>query len=149
MLARGQHHAGLVESLDCGGHDTRPIFTHGREEISVRHEAESLIPWVIGRVEVDIDLIVLGKQIHCLLTKSDKLTRQEQTKTLRETRAALAKFGEQISVQMFSSLKKTGMEETEKVVETWLGAASPNSLLPPKKQKPPTKGDEVEGKKTP
>jgi GTP-binding protein EngB required for normal cell division len=28
-----------------------------------------------------------GRPIHCLLTKSDKLTRQEQTKTLRETRA--------------------------------------------------------------
>jgi GTP-binding protein len=74
-----------------------------------------------------------GRPIHCLLTKSDKLTRQEQTKTLRETRTALAKFGDQISVQMFSSLKKTGMEETEKVVETWLGgAASPNSLTQPK-----------------
>jgi GTP-binding protein len=36
-----------------------------------------------------------GRPIHCLLTKSDKLTRQEQTKTLRETRAALADFGAQ------------------------------------------------------
>jgi GTP-binding protein len=28
-----------------------------------------------------------GRPIHCLLTKSDKLTRQEQAKTLREARA--------------------------------------------------------------
>jgi len=61
-----------------------------------------------------------GRPIHCLLTKSDKLTRQEQTKTLRETKAALASFGEQVTVQMFSSLKKTGMEEAEKVVGSWL-----------------------------
>ena len=61
-----------------------------------------------------------GRPIHCLLTKSDKLTKQEQTRTLRETREALAKFGEQITVQMFSSLKKTGMEDVEKVVGSWL-----------------------------
>lgn len=62
-----------------------------------------------------------GRPIHCLLTKSDKLTRQEQTQTLRETRAALANYGDRITVQLFSSLKKTGMDETEKVVGGWLG----------------------------
>jgi GTP-binding protein len=70
-----------------------------------------------------------GRPIHCLLTKSDKLTRQEQTKTLRETRAALDEFGEQITVQMFSSLKKTGMEDAEKVIGSWL--QSDSELLPP------------------
>ena len=63
-----------------------------------------------------------GRPIHCLLTKSDKLTRQEQTKTLRETRATLADFGAQVTVQMFSSLKKTGMEEAEQVSGKWLGS---------------------------
>lgn len=61
-----------------------------------------------------------GRPIHCLLTKADKLTRQEQAKTLRETRAALADFGAQATVQMFSSLKKTGMEEAEQVIGSWL-----------------------------
>lgn len=70
-----------------------------------------------------------GRPIHCLLTKSDKLTRQEQTKTLRETRTALAEFGERITVQMFSSLKKTGMEEAEKIIGSWL--QSDSDLLPP------------------
>jgi GTP-binding protein EngB required for normal cell division len=55
----------------------------------------------------------LAGPIHCLLTKSDKLTRQEQAKTLRETRNALAERGGQISVQMFSSLKKTGVDEAD------------------------------------
>lgn len=63
-----------------------------------------------------------GRPIHCLLTKSDKLTRQEQTKTLRETRAALADFGAQVTVQMFSSLKKTGMDEAEKVIGSWFNS---------------------------
>ena len=61
-----------------------------------------------------------GRPIHCLLTKSDKLTRQEQTKTLRETRAALADYKDQITMQMFSSLKKTGIEEAETAIGAWL-----------------------------
>lgn len=61
-----------------------------------------------------------GRPIHCLLTKSDKLTRQEQTKTLRETEAALADYKGQISLQMFSSLKKTGIDEAEAAIGKWL-----------------------------
>ena len=61
-----------------------------------------------------------GRPIHCLLTKSDKLTRQEQARTLRETRAALAEFGAQITVQLFSSLKKVGVDEAEAAIGTWL-----------------------------
>ena len=76
-----------------------------------------------------------GRPIHCLLTKSDKLTRQEQTKTLRETKAALASFGEQVTVQMFSSLKKTGMEEAEKVVGSWLDGV--NNLTQPANRSSP------------
>lgn len=66
-----------------------------------------------------------GRPIHCLLTKSDKLTKQEQTRTLRETKMELARFGEQVTVQMFSSLKKTGMEEAENVISRWLGNDAP------------------------
>lgn len=63
-----------------------------------------------------------GRPIHCLLTKSDKLTHQEQIKTLREARKELATagLGDQVSLQMFSSLKKTGMDEVEQVVGRWL-----------------------------
>ena len=67
-----------------------------------------------------------GRPIHCLLTKSDKLTRQEQAKTLRETQVALADYKDQISLQMFSSLKKTGIDEAEKAIGGWLtGDSSP------------------------
>lgn len=62
-----------------------------------------------------------GRPIHCLLTKSDKLTRQEQARTLRETRAALDGFAGQVTTQLFSSLKKSGMAEAESVIAGWLG----------------------------
>ncbi len=65
-----------------------------------------------------------GRPIHVLLSKSDKLTRQQSLETLRKVRAALAEMGEQISVQLFSSLKKTGIEEAEAVLGQWLGLVS-------------------------
>ncbi|MBK7847745.1 MAG: YihA family ribosome biogenesis GTP-binding protein [Zoogloea sp.] len=61
-----------------------------------------------------------GRPIHVLLTKSDKLTRSEQAATLAAVRKELAPLGEQVTVQLFSSLKKTGTEEAERVVGSWL-----------------------------
>jgi GTP-binding protein len=68
-----------------------------------------------------------GRPIHCLLTKSDKLTRSEGAATLAAVRKELAAYGEQVTVQLFSSLKKTGMEEVERVVGAWL-APDPDTL---------------------
>ncbi|KAF0814638.1 putative GTP-binding protein EngB [Andreprevotia sp. IGB-42] len=62
-----------------------------------------------------------GKPVHCLLTKADKLTNQEKIKTLRDVQAEFA-GDPQITVQLFSSLKKQGVEETEKVVGRWFDA---------------------------
>ncbi len=61
-----------------------------------------------------------GKPVHILLTKSDKLSRQEATKTLREVQAYLKEHFPFCSVQLFSSLKKLGMEEAEAVIASWL-----------------------------
>lgn len=61
-----------------------------------------------------------GRPMHVLLTKSDKLTRGPATQTLARVRRELAKWGEQVTVQLFSSLKKTGMEEAEQIVAGWL-----------------------------
>jgi GTP-binding protein len=73
-----------------------------------------------------------GKPIHCLLTKADKLTRQEQAKTLAATRRiASADFpGSPITMQLFSSLKKTGMDEAEAVIGSWLDEASISVAAP-------------------
>lgn len=65
-----------------------------------------------------------GKPIHILLTKVDKLTRSEAAKTLVAVRDELSPWAEQVSVQLFSSLKKTGVEEAEKIIGSWLGTAA-------------------------
>lgn len=63
-----------------------------------------------------------GRPIHIMLSKADKLSRQEQTKVLRSVKAEIATWGdaELYSVQLFSSLKKTGVDEAERVLAGWL-----------------------------
>jgi len=83
----------------------------------------------IRRPMTDLDLRLIdwfrptGRPIHILLSKADKLSRQEQTKALRSVKAEVATWGdaELYSVQLFSSLKKTGVEEAEAVLAGWLG----------------------------
>ena len=62
-----------------------------------------------------------GRAVHVLLSKADKVSRQEQTKTLRQVRADLADLGCPVSVQLFSSLKRTGVAEAATVMKAWLG----------------------------
>lgn len=62
-----------------------------------------------------------GKPVHVLLTKSDKLSRNDANQTLIKVRKELNQiWGENISVQLFSSLKKLGVEEAEAVIGKWL-----------------------------
>jgi GTP-binding protein len=62
-----------------------------------------------------------GKPVHILLTKSDKLSRQQSTETLREVRAFLQEHFPQCTAQLFSSLKKTGTDEAEAAIGNWFG----------------------------
>jgi len=66
-----------------------------------------------------------GRPVHILLSKADKLSRQEQAKTLAKVKQALAERAERqpVSVQLFSSLKKQGMDSVEKVVADWFALA--------------------------
>ncbi len=67
-----------------------------------------------------------GRPIHILLSKADKLSRQEQAKILREVKMEIASWGEgPYSTQLFSSLKKTGIEEAEAVLAVWLDMEKP------------------------
>ena len=79
-----------------------------------------------------------GKPVHVLLTKSDKLSRQQATLTLNRVKSHLAEHFSsditpasgyesalklrfpQCTVQLFSSLKKIGTEEAEAVIARWL-----------------------------
>ncbi|MBV8048056.1 MAG: YihA family ribosome biogenesis GTP-binding protein [Paludibacterium sp.] len=62
-----------------------------------------------------------GKPVHILLSKADKLSRQEQHKTLAAVKAALQDYPG-VTVQLFSSLKKHGTDEVEQVVTAWFDA---------------------------
>jgi len=76
-----------------------------------------------------LDLMLLGwfsptgKPVHVLLTKADKLSRAAAQKILRQVEGEIAAFAPNFSVQLFSSLKKSGLEEAEKVFGGWLGFA--------------------------
>lgn len=70
---------------------------------------------------------VSGKPMLVLLTKADKLTRSAQAATLADVKRQLSGMGDQVNVLLFSSLKKTGVEEVEAVVAPWLTPLLPAS----------------------
>lgn len=72
-----------------------------------------------------------GKPIHVLLSKADKLTRQEQAVVLREVGSALQQLGDNCSLQLFSSLKRSGVAEAEAVLGRWLDMAPQPDVAPP------------------
>jgi GTP-binding protein len=105
----------------------------------------------IRRPMTDLDVRLIdwfrptGRPIHIMLSKADKLSRQEQTKMLRSVKAEVATWGDAdlYTVQLFSSLKKTGVEEAEGVLASWLEiehrAKSEEEKRPPDKGGPGAK----------
>ncbi len=67
-----------------------------------------------------------GKPIHMLLTKADKLTRQASINTLRTVQQKLAEYTmrlglpNQLTVQLFSTPKRVGLDEAQQTIESWL-----------------------------
>lgn len=101
---------------------------HWRELLTRYVEArESLRGLVIvmdsRRPLTDFDLQMLswtqanGLATHLLLTKADKLSRNDQALTIRKVRAEM---GEGVTAQLFSSVDKTGVDEARKAVLTML-----------------------------
>ncbi|AVR98736.1 ribosome biogenesis GTP-binding protein YihA/YsxC [Pseudoduganella armeniaca] len=81
----------------------------------------------------DLDIQMLewfaptGKPIHCILTKVDKLNRNESVNVLRQAQAKLDSYvdedgeGFPFTVQLFSALKRIGIEEATAKIEELLG----------------------------
>ena len=65
-----------------------------------------------------------NKPVHVLLTKSDKLTRNEQAKTLRDVKQQIVEGQYNATVQLFSSLKRTGVPEAEIAIGKLFAAKS-------------------------
>ncbi|GGC09914.1 putative GTP-binding protein EngB [Marinobacterium zhoushanense] len=62
-----------------------------------------------------------GVPLHVLLTKTDKLKRGPAQSTLLQLRKSLkAALGDRVSVQTFSALKKTGVDELRARLDSWL-----------------------------
>ena len=67
---------------------------------------------------------ITGRPVHIMLSKADKLSKNDQIKTLAAVKKSLKPYTERqkISVQLFSSLKKQGMDEVNQVVGSWFDA---------------------------
>lgn len=70
-----------------------------------------------------------NRPIHILLSKADKLSKNEQIKTLSSVKQSLKPFMQQqeISVQLFSSLKKQGIDTVNECVAQWFHNLSPKN----------------------
>lgn len=88
--------------------------------------------------ESDIQMLdffkLTGKPIHILLSKSDKLSKNDQIKTLSSVKKLLKPFArqQQVSVQLFSSLKKQGIDEVNQIVSDWFARENPINREPVK-----------------
>jgi GTP-binding protein len=94
-----------------------------------------------------------GKPVHVLLTKSDKLTRQQAEKILKEVLAYLREAYPQCSVQLFSSKTREGVKDATALLGTWLGLEAdsiqePNAVPKQKIKNPRLKGNKTGGKHT-
>lgn len=138
-----------------------PGYGYAKAPEGVRSQWEGLVGPYLGKREQLVGLVVImdirrpltdldlrlidwfrptGRPIHILLSKADKLSRQEQTTVLRAVKAELATWGDAglYSVQLFSSLKRTGVDEAEAVLGTWLGieGKAQENKRPPEKGNP-------------
>lgn len=57
--------------------------------------------------------------VHVLLTKADKLKRGAASKQLLSVRKAIKDAGYEASVQVFSALNKSGLEQLQQVLNQW------------------------------
>ena len=74
--------------------------------------------------EFDVDMldwaVASGLPCHILLTKADKLKRGAAQATLLQIRKDMAGSADLVSVQLFSSLKKQGIEVLSAKINQWL-----------------------------
>ena len=63
-----------------------------------------------------------GRRVHVLLTKADKLSKQEATAQLRSTGERLAAEYQGSSVQLFSAITRQGVDEAEALLAKWFDA---------------------------
>jgi GTP-binding protein len=60
-----------------------------------------------------------GFPTHILLTKSDKLKKGPAKNALLKIRRDVSEYGDAVTVQLFSSLKRQGIDEVHQVLDRW------------------------------
>lgn len=61
-----------------------------------------------------------NKAVHVLLTKADKLNRQQADAMLKQTKTELARRPGEATAQIFSGTSKTGVKQAQAVIARWL-----------------------------
>lgn len=71
----------------------------------------------------DVEILDFCQQrqlpVHILLNKCDKVSRGESINVLRQVQDALTVFSNSVTVQCFSSTKKTGLPELYQILNKW------------------------------
>ena len=107
---------------------SRSKKNHWREILSQYFEKRNTLMGIFlivdirrGITDYDLDMLFLSKMheisVHILLTKSDKLKRAPAQKRLLELKSSLDKS---ISIQLFSSLNRQGVDEARTVLDKFL-----------------------------
>lgn len=82
--------------------------------MDVRHPLkemdQEMIAWTVSA----------GVPLHILLTKADKLKSGAQKSTLITVKNSLAMYGDAVSVQLFSSMKRQGIDQACEKLTHWL-----------------------------
>lgn len=119
-----------------------PGYGYARVPQRVRAHWERALPEYLGKRRALVGLVLImdvrhpltdfdrqmltwcahaGLPVHVLLTKADKLKRGRATDALRQVRGALAADFPGTSVQLFSALKQTGVDEVHAKLDEWFG----------------------------
>ena len=102
--------------------------------VRIRPQLSALILIIDARrpiTPIDIQMLEwfapTGKPIHCLLTKADKLNHSECQKALQHAHKVIAAYpyGSEYTVQLFSTLKRIGLEEANNKICTFCHLSSP------------------------
>ncbi|PIT51156.1 YihA family ribosome biogenesis GTP-binding protein [Snodgrassella alvi] len=80
---------------------------------------------------------VTNRPVHILLSKADKLSKNEQIKTLANVKKSLQPYfaRQQVTVQLFSSLKKHGIDEVNQIVANWFAQHAALPVIETNEQK--------------
>jgi len=61
----------------------------------------------------------IGLPVHILLTKADKLKHGAASSALLNLRKEITPLGQQVSVQLFSALKRQGIDQAHQMLDQW------------------------------